>query len=1247
MLLAWCERNAAAQEAQWIWSTEHTKDNVPTGACYFRKTFNLAGAPEKAQIMIAADDRYQLYVNSRLVGNGESTKRLDAFEVEKFLGRGRNTVAVKVENTRGKTAALAARVMIKPAGGGWTSHSTDASWKTHLNPFPLWNLPIFNDGLWKTAQAYGPLGGTIPWDRSEEVAETQQENHERFRISSEFVVERVLDDESLGSLIAMTFNEFGHMLASREGGPLLIITDSDGDKKHDRVRVYCEKVKNCQGILALNGDVYVTGDGPDGVALYRLTDTDRDGMLETTEALVKFSGPMGEHGPHGLVLGPDGMIYMAVGNHAKPQATYAESSPHRNYYEGDLVQPRYEDPGGHAQGVQTPGGSILRVGIDGGEVELVAGGLRNAYDLSFSREGELFVHDSDMESDRGTSWYRPTNLYHVIPGAEFGWRSGWAKWPNYFVDSLPEVLDTGRGSPTGSVFYNHVMFPSRYHNALFLADWSEGRILVVRMKRSGATFTASSEVFLQGEPLNVTDLAVGNDGLLYFTTGGRGTGGSIFRVRWRGKVPESIRNIGAGLTAVVRQPQMAAAWSRQNIAGLKRQMGDGWDRSLVGVAASDQNPTEYRTRALDLMQLYGPAPTPLLLAKLAQDKNETVRAKAAEMMGTHGNDETAAQLVSLLDDGDRAVRRKALEALARAGQTAPIEKLTVLAASDDRYESWAARRLLERIDPAEWREQVLASDNQRLFIQGSLALLISQPSRENALAVIARADTIMDGFVSDRNFIDMLRVMQVALLRGNLTAADVPTLGEKLPREFPAGDPMMNRELVRLLAHLQVTSIADRYMAYLKSNSADADKLHVALHLRYLPSAFDSQQKRELLEYYETAQTLNTGNSVPHYVRNVARDFALALGDEDAGLVLNGGAKWPSAALGALYKLPQQLDLQVIEVLKNLDRQIVDDKTEAAQRLKVGIVAVLARSGDEASMAYLREIWQREPERRQAAAMGLAQSPGGENWPLLVESLAVVEDGAAREVLAKLATVNRAADSPEAYRQVILRGLLLKEEGAQLALNLLQFWSGEQVASPGDSWEKSLAAWQKWYAAKYPDRPPAELPVAAEDSNWDFDELLEYLTGEEATQGAPEKGVLVFGKAQCAKCHRYGDVGESMGPDLTSISKRFMKKEILQSIVFPSHVISDQYAAKRIITQAGRSLTGIVTPGPAGTVIVLQSNGDKVEIRTDDIEETAAAKVSSMPVGLLDTLTLEEINDLFSYLTTPPPKDLARRPGDN
>lgn len=1296
-------QEAIAQEAKWIWSAEHQKDAVPAGAvCHFRKSFAVK-TPENAVIAIAADDTYELYLNGRRIGAGESTKKLVEYDVSKLVGKGSNLIAVKVTNRAGKTSALVARVTVKEKNGEWVSHSSDDSWKVSTNPLPLWNTTIYNDRGWAKSQVFGTLGETAPWDRRDEIvadveagagepnlapivdksqvtrrgttntaktntpaasppATTPATNpaeefkepvaaklvkNERFEPVDEFEVQQVLTGDQTGSLIAMTFNEFGHILASKEGGPLLLIYDSDNDRIPDKVRTHCDKVKNCQGILALNGDVFVTGEGPDGPGLYRLSKPNKEGKLEEVRTLIKFKSESVEHGAHGLVLGPDGLIYVLLGNYGKVDHEVDPASPHRDFYEGDLVTPRYEDPAGHAVGIKAPGGTIIRTDAEGSGVQVVCGGLRNPYDLTFSNDGELFVHDADMESDEGLSFYRPTRLLHLVTGGEFGWRSGWATWPDYFVDSLPAVLDTGRGSPAGLTTYNHFMFPRRYHNCLFTADWSQGKILAVRLKKNGASYTATTEVFVEGNPLNATDLDVGPDGWLYFCTGGRGTGGGVYRVIWKGTVPPQITNIGTGVTAVIRQPQIQSSWARQNIAGEKRKLGDKWDASLIGVAKSAANPANYRLQALDLMQLYGPAPTPELLISISQQQNEQVRAKATELMGLHPTQETHQRLVELLADTDRGVRRKACEALSRADQAPTLDKLLPLLSSDDRFEAWAARRVLERMKLDDWKDELLASDNHRLFIQGSLALITAYPSRENAQQILKRMTTLMEKFVSDKDFLDMLRVAQVAIARGELKPEELAGLRKRLAEEFPAGDPLMNRELIRLLVYLQESTITDRYLAYLKSDAGEVDKLHVALHLRFLEKGWTSSDRMELLKFYEEAQKRKGGGSYARYLINATRDFTKQLNQEEVAMVLEKGSLWPNAALGALYLIPEKPEEKMLQQLKDLDQRLADKEGDSYQRLQVGITAVLTRSGDEESFKYLRKVWDENPERRAAVSVGLAQSPAGENWSYVVRSLPYLEPAAAREVCMKLMAVEQAPEEADPYRTVILLGLraLEKDKPADATIALLQFWTSEEPAKD-ESEQKQLAAWQSWFVKTYPNEPPATLPTAAENAKYTYDMLLTYLGGEDMAKASAERGQIAFTKAQCAKCHKLGDIGESMGPDLTTLSRRFTRKEILEAVIYPSHIISSQYASKTIRTTDGRTLSGIVAAGAAGETVVLQSTGEKVTVKTVDIEETKPSNVSSMPTGLLDTLSLDEIGDLFSYLQgTPKPSNLTRKPG--
>ncbi len=1237
---------AAGQEAQWIWTPEHPRGQAAEGDCYFRKTIQL-GAIEQATVTITADDRYELYINGRKVGAGNSIRQMEQYDVTPILTRGRNVIGVRVTNLAAGPAALAARVTIKPASTqGWQSYSTDSSWRTTIEPGANWWSNNFDDRRWKPAQAYGVLGETAPWDRREEVSPTNTSENQRFRISSEFAVQEILGDDVTGSLVNLAFNEFGHMIAAQEDGPLLLLYDSDKDGVVDKKRDYCDLVTGIQGILPLNGDVYVTGLGPEGLGVYRLIDKDRNGALEEAKKIVGFKGNLSEHGAHGLTLGPDGRIYCILGNHVSYDGPLAENSTLRSSYEGDLVGPRFEDPGGHAAGIKAPGGTVIRMDLEGTSVELVAGGLRNAYDLTFHPNGRLYVHDSDMESDEGAAWYRPTSLYEVAEGGEFGWRSGWAKWPAYYYDRLPTLLETGRGSPTGSCVYDHVMFPQRYHGSLFLADWTQGQILAVKLTPDGQ---AQSEVFVQGQPLNVTDLTVGPDGWLYFCTGGRGTKGGIYQVRWLGTVPASLKDLGTGVAKAIKQPQLDSAWARQSIAALKRELGTAWNDTIAGVAFSDDNPAKFRLRALEVMQLFGPTPTPALLKALAKSPNEAVRARAAQLMGMHkDSSQVAADLMLLLDDSDPGVQLAAAQALQRCTDLPNVKDLVPalgpILASSDRRLSWAGRRLLERLPPSHWQKSLLAHSDQRVQLQAGLALMIADPSRENGQAVIAMTRAMLAGFVSDRNFVDLLRLNQVALHRCNLPATDVGELTSDLAAEFPVSEPVLNRELIRLLAFLRADSVVPAAIGLLQSDLELSERMHIAMHLLFFKHQWTAAERYAVVKFFEETQPADAGSSVPLYVMNVTRELCQDLPLEEARIFVSEGAKWPNAALVSLFRFPEKLSANDLQTLRKLDEQIDQPGYEGEQykRLRTGIVAMFSQNADPDSLAYLREIWIRSPERRQAVALGLAQNPRDEDWDYLVRSLPVLESFAVGEVMDALRKVPTATDDPLAFREVILHGLRMEQdkESPAPALKLLAYWTGEEHIT--------LTDWQSWYADSFPNAPEPKLPEFEQRSPWNVETLSEYFLSSDGRKGDLAEGQAVYERAKCAACHRMGTVGNAIGPDLTSVAKRFTRKELVESILFPSHIISDQYQTQRVLTTSGKVVSGQVVKNPNGTYTVRDSSLVETVIAEQDIDQIQPSKSSLMPSGLLDTLTAAEIRDLMAYLGfVPPQTQTATRPEAN
>ena len=1326
----------ATDQPQWIWSPEHLPGNVPQGSCYFRKTIYLPLAG-RGQVRIAADDVYELYVNGKSVGEGNSADQLAVHEIAEFLRQGKNVIAVRVDNRNGQSAGLAAEIRVQPNEGNERRYLSNPTWRTSLRVLPLWNSVSYRDGRWNAAKNNGTFGSVtmnqsvgnsiaeaalqtnpetefVPLSKSDpfenepsstppaEVTDTDSAptwtgegemeiieplaaadlpaastptsmntspgpkpvagrdqtmtddsqlvarseddsapkqivkqnsatNRPEFRVRPGFQVQHIAGNNDVGSLIAMAFNEFGQILASQEGGPLLMLYDSNKDGTHDKVRICCTQVFSCQGILPVSGRVYVVGDGPVGTAVYELQDGNHDGDFESAKALVRFEGPPGEHGPHGLVLGPDGMLYVSIGNHTKITQPYALSSPHQNYYEGEIVPARYEDPRGHARDIKAPGGGVLRIDLDGRKVELFAGGLRNAYDLAFNKDGDLFTHDSDMESDIGTPWHRPTRLISLVPGGEYGWRSGWAKWPDYLADTLPAVTETERGSPTGNVFYDHWAYPAKYRNVMFSCDWAQGQIRAFRFDRRGAGYAATNELFLEGNPLNVTDIDVGPDGWLYFCTGGRGTSGNIYRVVWTEEISPEQRELGDGVLRAIRQPQTQTAWGRQAVSVLRRDLDRIWSQQIRGFVADVKNPPAERAHALQLMHLVGPPPADVELRELSMDSEPLVRAKAAYLMGMIGNQMTSKRLAEMLSDHTAFVRRQAAEALARKETQVAVEATLGMLASPDRYEAWSARRLLEKNTGSDWYDTILQSENPRIFIQGSIAMLLSQPEPAVALRVVKRFSQLSRGFVSDTDFTDMLRVVHLAMERGNLQPQDLSELAEYLSEEFPAGNIRINRELTRLLVFLKPPSAIDRMLAYLEKDVPPEEKLHVGMHLAFFDQGMTAPQRVRLLAYLESADEQEGGQNLAGYVREARNYVVKSMPRQHLLAALHDGVRLPKTALAVLFAIPEQQDPFYLNAYEELDRRIAAMKSPAHNQLKIGLLAMLSRGKDPRAMGYLREVYDRDPERRQAVAMGLAQSPDGRNWDYLVRSIPLLEGDPAREVLVKLQDVNYAPQEPEHIRQVILRGLQLGENGADDAIKLLQHWVGTTPDELGQTWESQLAAWQKWFEKTYPARPVPSLPVELGTNRWTYDDLLTYLSSEEAASASVKRGAEVYTKAKCADCHVHGDMGENAGPDLTTLSRRFQIREVLESIIYPSQVISDQYASHTVITSNGKQLKGLVIPQP-GAIKLIPSQGDAIVLEESKIDEILPNNTSAMPEGLLNELNLQEIGDLFAFL---------------
>ena len=271
--------------------------------------------------------------------------------------------------------------------------------------------------------------------------------------------------------------------------------------------------------------------------IYRITDTNKDDKYDKVAVIRNVQpsqggGAGGDHGTHDLKLTPDGKrITWQAGNETRPTEWQSSRVP-MIWGEDNLVMRLQQTGPGFNR---APSSFITSFDPEGKDFELYAMGTRNPVSHQYNKDGEMFVYDSDMEFDKSTPWYRPTNVQHIISGADSGWRDGARKHPTYFFDYHGVIATVGSGSPTGGVFGTGAKFPARYQDAFFICDWSYGNLWAVFINPDGSSYKGEAMPFVSGSPFPVTGALVNEvDGSLLVMTGARATT-QLYRITYTGK----------------------------------------------------------------------------------------------------------------------------------------------------------------------------------------------------------------------------------------------------------------------------------------------------------------------------------------------------------------------------------------------------------------------------------------------------------------------------------------------------------------------------------------------------------------------------------------------------------------------------------------------------------------------------------------------------------------------------------------
>lgn len=1033
-----------------------------------------------------------------------------------------------------------------------------------------------------------------------------------YRVSPGFAVEPV--GELARSFLALTFDRAGRLFLAVESGPIVWLADRDHDGTYESHGELASGVESAQG-LCWRGDVlWAVGRraGADGVFAIE-TDAEHTTVLGVTQPFTILGAngddPPGEHGAHGLVEGPDGALYLSVGNHARIATPPASSSPLIAGYEGTLSEPFY-DPNGHATHVRYPCGYVARLDPDDASWRYVAVGLRNTYDLAFDARGELFTFDSDMEWDVGLPWYRATRFLHVVEGADFGSRTGSYPWPDWYDDTLAPIAEAGRGSPTGVVVYEHDAWGPSWRGAVLGADWARGRIVALRVARDGAGLRGDLEPLLEAQQgFNVTDLDVGPDGALYFTSGGRGVIGRIERL--------------------VRRSESSGA-------------DEARTRTVDTIRALDRAEREQRAGTS--------APSPELLAALANDDVD-VRARGAYWLGRRLERSTGPDVLALAAAAARdrapAVRAEALRAfgLARACDDSGRDAIVAALAEPDRIVRHAARFAWERavgpsasatpnVDPLLWVRRWVAEHSVPL-----------DPAAAREPRTLYLPQTLPQGVDA---WLRMLRALQLGLVE---LGANAVLQGQgvdwdrALLEAFPHEDARVSRMLAELLAVRDREGARERLVAALASEPDRVQRLHYAFVLSECRSRWTDEELRAYFGFLDEAEAWSEGGaSYAGYLERLRERLGERLGPErmhalatSAPLGLRTLAHFVRATAAAK---PDGRDaitalvpaLKYAWVAAERGRTELDVRSERAAALR-GLGG--ARSSELAS--WLRKLADEaiEPRDDVLRALALQAEPADVAYfvaGLASESAATIDACAA--ALAQSADAPRDADSLLAAIRAIRR--LGPSRGARVTALAEQWLGVERREGAAADPLAEIASIEREFRARFPDVP---LEATGDDRGprLDVERLAAFLERSASRPGSTRRGKELFERASCASCHvvagtAFGVASLGVGPELSDVGRRFDTRALLEAVLTPSRSIAELYRTTVVITKDERRLEGRVIRDDADGIELLFADGTRGALAREEIEEHVPSTVSLMPEGLLTGLDAEDVKDLFAFL---------------
>jgi len=387
------------------------------------------------------------------------------------------------------------------------------------------------------------------------------------KVPAEFEVTLFASEPLVRQPCSMAFDERGRLFVGMgpqyrnpkpdtPGDSVVLFLDTNGDGKADKTKEFATGFNAIQDLAWHGRDLWIAN-APDFTIV-----RDLDGDDEADE-YIKVYTDLGnlEHGLHGLNWAPDGKLYMSKGNSKglnkpgryapKPFRDLAGVTapadvpdfPAPEKFSKDNYRRAYHDPDDD-WGLD---GGVLRCDDGGKNLEIVARGFRNPWDITFDSGFNWLGTDNDQTAgDR---------VFMPFYGAHFGWNHPWSSYwgTGPHAPTAPVSGPLFEGSGTGIVFCHSPQFPPEYRGTFLINDWLRKTTFVWRPQWDGALLKPAggdwSPFIVGGQSLfRPTDLEFGPDGALWVLGWSSGYGaewkdgeltneGRIFRVTWKDAPP--------------------------------------------------------------------------------------------------------------------------------------------------------------------------------------------------------------------------------------------------------------------------------------------------------------------------------------------------------------------------------------------------------------------------------------------------------------------------------------------------------------------------------------------------------------------------------------------------------------------------------------------------------------------------------------------------------------------------------------